>query len=61
MNSRPIAIRAAVYAALLAFGIYFVVQSSANMMGWVIIVGAILLFGLLAARVLTERAKRDGS
>lgn len=60
MTSRTIGLRAAIYTAILGFGIYFVTQSSANATGWVIIGGAVVLFALLAVRVLADRAKRDG-
>jgi hypothetical protein len=59
MNLRSVAVRALVYLIVLVLGIYIVIQSSANWMGWLIIIGAVILFGLLAVRVLAEKARRD--
>ena len=59
MNLRSVAVRALVYLVLLVLGIVFVIQSSANWMGWLIIIGSVILFGLLAVRVLAEKARKD--
>jgi hypothetical protein len=59
MSLRNVALRAIVYLVLLGLGIFFVIQSSANYMGWIIIIGSVVLFGLLAVRVLADRARRD--
>lgn len=61
MSTRNVALRALVYLILLALGIFFVVQSAANWMGWLIIIGTVVLFGLLAVRVLADKARRDSS
>lgn len=58
MTTRNLALRALVYVIVLALGIFFVVQSAANWMGWLIIIGAVILLGLLAVRALADRARK---
>jgi protein-S-isoprenylcysteine O-methyltransferase Ste14 len=58
MTTRNIVIRAVIYLAVLLAGIYFVAVDKSNPTGWIIIIGGVILFGLLAVRVLADRARK---